>query len=231
MAKEQLPVNEYGRVDYTKSKNPIVRWVANYWYYYRAPVLIIGFLLILAIWFVVDIVTKVDSDMRVIMVSDTLMLEEESDAIQAAAGKFATDVNGDGQVHVTSTYLNLAEEPEDEYQLAAYDQVITFMIDDNIAFYIVDHYSYTYLQLQEMIPKLSEFGIEYDGHEYRIPINDTFLMADTKELSERGDLYFVMKAAPVKSMEEEENVKRYADAVELANALISDLESKKSADQ
>ena len=229
MAKEKLPLKEDGKPDYTKSSNPVVRWFANYWYFYKVPVLVIGFLVFLAIWFVVDIATNVTSDMRVIMISDTVITSDESPLIESRAGEFAADADGDGQVHVTSTFLNLCKEPKNEYELAAYDQVVTFMIDDDITFYIVDDYGYQYMQASEVVAPLSKFGVEYEGNEYRIPINDTFLFEDLDSLAKRGNFYFVIKDAQDEKLEKEEIAARYEYAAAIANALVEDLADNGSA--
>ncbi len=228
MAKEKLPLRDDGKPDYTKSSNPLVKWFANYWYYYKVPVLVIGFILMLTIWFIVDVVTNVQSDMRVIMISDTVITTDESEAIKAKAEVYASDADGDGRVHVTSTYLNLAEEPQDEYQLAAYDQVVTFMIDDDVTFYIVDDYGYRYMKANEAVAELSKFGVEYDGNKYRIPINDTFLFEGLDSLIERGDFYFVMKDCSDDNIEKEGIANRYEYATALGKALVDDLNNKEN---
>lgn len=224
MAREPLPLKEDGKPDYTKSKNPIVKWLANYWYFYKTPILIGGFVLILAIWFVVDMVTNVRPDMRVVIIADTLVLDEEQETIKQNVEKFAFDTNNDGKTVVTANYLNLSTDPQDEYQLAAYEQVVTLMIDEDITFYILDSSSYSYMKNSDVVEELSKFGIEYEAHKYRIPINDTFLFNGTGSLKDRAEFYFVMKGCPADKADKEDMQNRIACATELANALIADLE-------
>ena len=77
--KEEAPkkVSGFGEPEMFKSKYKIVAWFKNYWYFYETPIIIVGCVAILAVWFIVDLATKVEDDVRLYVISDAPLVEEQ----------------------------------------------------------------------------------------------------------------------------------------------------------
>lgn len=73
---------------------------ANWWHYYRWPVVIGVVAAALLIWQVVAAVTRVRPDYQIGWVGKASLPQETVDALQDALARFGTDLNGDGQVVV-----------------------------------------------------------------------------------------------------------------------------------
>ena len=74
--------------------------VDNFWYYYKFHVLIGAFLLFMVVVFVKDMLSKVDYDYDIAFVTDYMIADEDSQALQSYFEANAEDLNGDGEVHV-----------------------------------------------------------------------------------------------------------------------------------
>ncbi len=74
--------------------------VDNFWYYYKFHVLIGAFLLFMVIVFIKDMLGKVDYDYNIAFVTDYMIADEDSQALQGYFEANAEDLNGDGEVHV-----------------------------------------------------------------------------------------------------------------------------------
>ena len=212
MASKEQPV-------VSQSKNRLVAWFQNYWYYYKTPVLIIGIFAVLAVIFIVDMVTKEVADMRFILLNNTPVLEEEFMTVADRAGEYVYDIDGDGKTLISPQTMQLVEDPQDDYDMMVYQQVMATMVDDDVQFYIVDDYTYNYLLNSETLALLSDFGITGGDNEYRILLNDTSLLKDTA-FAERGEFYMVFKVWSEDKRDNEDMTVRYEMAVSMAKKLL-----------
>ena len=76
--------------------------VDNFWYYYKFHVLIGAFLLFMVVVFVKDMLSKVDYDYDIAFVTDYMIADEDSQALQSYFEANAEDLNGDGEVQYRS---------------------------------------------------------------------------------------------------------------------------------
>ena len=75
--------------------------VDNFWYYYKFHVLIGAFLLFMVIVFIKDMLGKVDYDYNIAFVTDYMIADEDSQALQ---GYFGSQCRGFGTETGKSTY-------------------------------------------------------------------------------------------------------------------------------
>jgi hypothetical protein len=193
---EPKKVSGFGEPETYKSKYKIVAWFKNYWYYYKIPVIITGCALILVVWFIVDMATKVDQDVSLYIMSDKPLVSEQYEGLTEAIRPYAADFNGDRRVEVGVRYLNLAQKPTDEVQMAAHQQVMTVFFEKEVSVMLVDEFCYEYMMASGGLAKLEEYGVTGGIDEYRIPIAGTVIEELSPTLPRMGDFYLVFRICP-----------------------------------
>jgi len=220
--REEREADRYRKMYTCDSKNPFIRaktWLKNYWYYYKAYTLFAALVLALGIWFVCEVVFRPEADMRAVVMTESYLMEidENGDKIGRACARDLQDVDGDGKVLVETSVLYVSAEAVDEYELASYEQALTYMVEDRINFFIVDEYAYQFLRTYEALTPLKEAGLDVEDDLYRISINNTWLTEDTPADGQL-ELYLVLKVRS-ETMNEDNNA-RYDAAVALAQTLL-----------
>ncbi len=224
--KEEAPkkVSGFGEPEMFKSKYKIVAWFKNYWYFYKTPIIIVGCVAILAVWFIVDLATKVEDDVRLYVISDTPLVEEQYAPLTEALAPYMADFNGDGRVVSACSYLNLAEDPGDEMQVFAYQQVLTIFYDEAISLMLVDDFTFGYLMQSEGLAELSYYGVTGGVDGYRIPVNHTSLLADST-ISQMGEFYLVFRICPEADEKKEDVQARYQAMALYAQTLADEYQA------
>jgi hypothetical protein len=82
--------------------------VDNYWYHYKFHTLAGIFVVVLAVFFIHDLVTKVDPDATVVMISTGYVSAQTTDALQTALAENLEDRNEDGKVEVAVDFIQLS---------------------------------------------------------------------------------------------------------------------------
>lgn len=219
--KEPEKVSGFGVPETYKSKYKIVAWFKNYWYYYRVPFIFAALILILVVWFTIDMATKKNPDARFYIISDTQIISEQYEKIPDKITPYITDLNEDGNVSASVYYLNLAEEPQDEVQMAAYQQIVTIFYDEMISVLLVDDYAYNYLMQSDGLEPLSTFGITGGIDDYRIPVRGTSLTEGTTLDLMDEDFYLVFRVVSDMFEENEKVSQLYSEMAAYAQ-MISD---------
>ena len=88
--------------EYTKKE----KW-ANWWDYHLRTVLIVGFFVAMGLWMLFDVLTKVEPDYTVTIISPGGVPAAVTDALSDALIPYAQDLNGDGKVVVECVSCNL----------------------------------------------------------------------------------------------------------------------------
>jgi len=223
-------VSGFGAPETFKSKYKIVAWFKNYWYYYKTPMIFILAALVLVVWFSVDMLTKEEADSRFYVVSDSLLVSEQYNVIPDKLEPYLSDINGDGKVIPSVTYLNLPKEPQDETGTYAYQQIITVFYDDTISLMLVDDYAYQYLAQSEGIAALSEYGVTGGMDEYRIPVRGTsFAEGTSLDLLDK-DFYLVFRICPENFGEKDSVQKLYSDMAVYAQKIADEYQTISAGD-
>ncbi len=74
--------------------------IANLWYHHKPIILIVGFLLVVVLWMVINHVTKNPADYTVAFVTEDPLTTEEIAAVESYLEACGQDVDGDGRVEV-----------------------------------------------------------------------------------------------------------------------------------
>ena len=230
--KEQAPekISGFGKPAKYTSKYKIVAWFKNYWYYYKAPLIFILAALALVVWFSVDLLTKENPDSRFYIVSDTLLVSDQYTVIPEKLEPYLSDINADGKVIPTVTYLNLPKDPQDETGTYAYQQIITVFYDDGISLMLVDDYAYQYIAQSGGFAALSEYGVTGGMDEYRIPVRGTSFAEGTSLDLLNKDFYLVFRVCPENFEDNDSVQKLYSDMAVYAQKIADEYQSLSAGD-
>ncbi len=193
---EPKKVSGFGEPETYKSKFKIVAWFKNYWYYYKIPVIITACVLIMAVWFIVDQVTRVDDDFRLCIVTDAALVTDQYEPLLEAVKPYVSDFNGDRKVALGTQYINLAKNPADEIQMTAYEQIVTIFYDQAVSIMLLDDFTFEYLYKSGGLDTLAEHGVTGGMDEYRIPIAGTSFTSYSPTLDKMENLYLVFRVCP-----------------------------------
>lgn len=192
--------------------------VDYYWYYYKWHALVIVCLLIALTATVVSCVNKVEPDLRVLLVSDVAIGEEDKQTFIKTYSQFIEDVNDDGKKHMTisliqfsnftSSTMNPELESASEVKLRAElmsgdAQLIIFK--DNITEYLEGFGTFADLS-------------KYDNDKGYFTLDD-----DDKQLLDltSGDYHVCVRVTSAKATEEQgEALKMYDNAYTVLENMI-----------
>ena len=201
------------------SNNKLIAWFQRYWYYYKAPVLIGAVVLLFATIFIVDLVTKKEPDMRFSVITRGVVMETDTLEIAANITDYVNDINADGEEMISPQTMQLVENPQSDYELAAHYQIMATLIDETYVAFIVDEGMYEYMMDAEALEKLSYFGLETE-EEYRLLLNDTWFMKDAA-LNDGGPYYLVFKTCNVEFLNDTTIQGMYEMYVDFAEDIIA----------
>ena len=176
-------------------KNPVFRvytWMKNYWYYYKIPIIVILFAVVLLSSILFSIFSKEKTDFTIAIVSQLGVDTEDYDTLRENFEAHLPDIDGNGEVCVNLTSIQIDVNLTDEFSVAAYEALTSMLLYDEVVFLIVDDYCAKYLQDIQAIEPLSVLGIEGGDDEYKIAITDTDLLKDIS-VGEYLDYYLVVK--------------------------------------
>ena len=219
---EPEKVSGFGEPLKYESRFKPLAWFKNYWYYYKAPVIITLLFVVIAVWFTVDVLTAKEVDMRLYTITEKELGIQACEPMQTAMQDYAADADGDGEIILKTSYLRLAAEPASEQETMAYQQIMTVMVDDNVTLILLDDFVFNYLKNSDALEPLSTYGLE-GVDEYRIRANDSFLLEPT-DFNEVDDLYLVFRVRTYGSMDDPVVQARYDASVKLAAAVAADTE-------
>lgn len=77
---------------------------SNWFFYHKWQIFGIAFLLILVVWFIYDMVTKVDFDYNIALITASNVSDETITSLENALTPYFEDANGDGEVHVNVSH-------------------------------------------------------------------------------------------------------------------------------
>lgn len=104
-------------------ENRFVRWFKNYWYYYKWPVIVAAFALIVVLICTLQMCSKDNADVSVVYAGSYNFVGEGTGKLEAAfSGLMPEDYNGDGKKSVAVASLMIYSEEQLEEMKAAADE-------------------------------------------------------------------------------------------------------------
>lgn len=189
----------------------------NFWYYYKFHVLIGAAVLFMLVIFIKDIVTKVDYDYDIAFVTEYIMAEEDTAAIQAYFEANGEDLNGDGEVHVEIQNYVIPSEENDSYDaqmLMANQTKLTVDLQEGI--------SMIWFMSEKNIERYKDTGVLPASREEFIPVKECAGFQETGEPQSIEDLYVELRIIDGTSLEEkEEKVSYFEDCRKLFEKFVS----------
>ncbi len=168
-----------------------IQWFKNYWYYYKMHVVLIVPIALVVVVLIVSVLTKTSYDYTVVVSAGFTMESEQLDALCNNLQQYLDDANADGKLTIAASELTLREELSDEYYAQSYNKLAQMMVFDEVVFFIVDEYSYTYLKNQGFIEPFSVLGVGGDG-EYALELDNSGVLEGTG-LDRYAGWYLVIK--------------------------------------
>ena len=183
--------------------------VDNFWYYYKFHVLIGAFLLFMVVVFVKDMLSKVDYDYDIAFVTDYMIADEDSQALQSYFEANAEDLNGDGEVHVQIQNYVL---PLDDAQ--GYDPQMLAAGQTKMTVDLQEGTSMIFFISQQNFEKFKDAGVFPEKLEDFAKVEDCAAYAEMGEPASVKDLYVAMRSLEGTKMEKNEEKTAYYDACE-----------------
>ena len=171
--------------------------VDNFWYYYKFHVLIGAFL------------SKVDYDYDIAFVTDYMIADEDSQALQSYFEANAEDLNGDGEVHVQIQNYVL---PPDDAQ--GYDPQMLAAGQTKMTVDLQEGTSMIFFISQQNFEKFKDAGVFPEKLEDFAKVEDCAAYAEMGEPASVKDLYVAMRSLEGTKMEKNEEKTAYYDACE-----------------
>ena len=205
------------------------RW-ENFWYYNKLTIGIVAFVVILVGMFIHDIVTRVEPDYTIGIVTDKYFLPDQLLEIEKRVEAVGKDVDGNGSVDVDVMLYQLSKDEnspiDPNTQMANNARLIgdidgvqsAIFLSDDPEFYqeVMQLFSYKDgSQIEEnFVPTADEMGVD---------------MLDTQIFSDMGGMGFddfkvCLRVTPHESMIRKEKVRlHYYEAVELYHKIVGDI--------
>lgn len=88
--------------------NKIINWFKNYWYYYKWPIIIVGFFVVAAAIMIPQVLNNTDYDIHIIYAGPYIFqLGEKEQAEEIFRSLMTRDYNGDGEKNVILANLTI----------------------------------------------------------------------------------------------------------------------------
>jgi hypothetical protein len=138
-----------------KADSPKSKW-DNFWYYYKWHVLIGIAVILLAVFFIHDLTSKVNPDYQIGLITQTTYPTEVVESLENQIAKFGTDLNGDGKVVVQLNSYVAAEGSSSQavdmnVQAAGVVRLMSDFSDGSSMIFISDDASFQSLQSKSQV--------------------------------------------------------------------------------
>lgn len=189
-----IPKEEKEEKIYTRKEK-----IANFFFHYKTHLIVSAFLIGLAVFFVYDMVTKVNPDVSVMIIATDSEFYYYSKVIESVLEQYCEDFNGDGNVKVQVNYTPAAADISDStaiYYTQA-DQAklaAEFQAADTILI-IADEETCNTIGVTEGVFKdLSDIYPENEGvNNYRYMLNATSIAEDIEYPELAGNLFVAFR--------------------------------------
>jgi hypothetical protein len=196
--------------------------IENYWYHYKwhtiSAVVVIG----IAAYMIGEMLLQVKPDYSIVLATDTAVLTETDEAMEAVMQTYANDVNGDGTVYVEIEVLNFGD--ESSLGTAYQYKLMAHLAAGDVLLYILDQTTYEN-EIRPMESDGDSFfakldfqanGIEGDGRYWNW--KDDAMRSDEVFSALPENLYFGIREATGSS--NNSSTEDYNQCMELLKAFI-----------
>ena len=129
-------------------------WWNNYWFYYKWHTIAGVVVLALIIGTIVDVVTRINPDINIMIASQYVFSEEQLSEMEVKISNAIDDINNDNLKTVQISSLNASIEPKDEMQMAARDKLyLEFAAGDSYIFFM-DKALFDFYEREDMFQEL-----------------------------------------------------------------------------
>ncbi len=102
--------------------------MSNFWFQYKGAVIAIAITVVLLAVLIVQCATRVEYDLEILYFTYTPTLDVQTEKMADYFEKYATDVNGDGEVNVTVLNCSVEKDTKDiQYRNTVYTKVQTVL--------------------------------------------------------------------------------------------------------
>ena len=117
-ADESVFKEEHPEKTYTKKEK-----LENFWYHYKWRVIGITVCSFLAIFLIYDVVSQIDSDASVMMLTESYEMSLYQENVGNYLQTLSEDYNEDGHIQISSVYMNTNDSTGANYEMALANQV------------------------------------------------------------------------------------------------------------
>lgn len=158
------------RQEYEEKIGKFRHWFTNvYWYHYKWHTIAAAIAIFFVILFIHDIVTRVDPDFQMIIVSKEYVSNDQLAEITEIAQNAAGDVNGDSREYVCLNPISLAE---GQMQYANTMKLAALLSDGSIVVYVMDADTVEIYKNQDLFEPLESLGLTgTDGDKYLVEVD------------------------------------------------------------
>lgn len=207
--------------------------IGNWFYHAKWWLGIAVFVVLVAAFLTYDYFSRVDGDVRIMLLTEQPQLYVNSDVLCGMLGELCPDFNGDGKQIVQSVYIPVSKESMEQggtYAQSYNTQLLMQFQSAACMLVICDSEAETYLQPEEMFTDLSALYPDcplVDG--YRIRLNDTDLAERLgMEAPFKEDSYLALRTVSENMNSLEENQQAHDEAKQLLDALVPTLHEKEA---
>ena len=194
----------------------------NFWYHYKATVIIVGFLVVAVSFLTYQGLTKERYDTTVLLCSYSSFDETVTNNFSEKFAEYMTDTDGNGKVSVgvfQANYTAPGEIPnQNGYDQALQSRLMAEIVDGENCIFVLQKEIMDGLNEHDVFADLRTLvGVQGDEPVYGISLADSKLLKDKAFDKCRDDFYVCIRVFKEKSDEE-----RYNAQVNAVKALIKD---------
>lgn len=194
-------------MEFEKPKFGTKKWFENYWYHYKWHTIIGGFLLIMVVMFISDMLSREKFDCSVILATQSVVSIEQEARITELLQGYGEDLDGDGVVNIGLSSVRFplsADGMNAQVQMAEQVRFMGEVSSRSTLLCILDDYTTQMLGSADGFIDLSPYNDKAFGeYNEKVLIKDTEMGADPL-LAPVGDKVWVSFRAPLENDSEKE---------------------------
>ncbi|CDZ23265.1 putative membrane protein [[Clostridium] cellulosi] len=200
------------------TKEQFKKKLSNFWYYYKIHTIVAVFAIICVAFMVKQCAERIEPDMEIIMVTDSVTLSEDKVTdIENMLSKYTDDLNRDGRKFVRCDYINMNQKQDAQVLYALQTKLMAEIAGSDTALFITDDTFLKRFQEQGMFLDLKDVGLsgQYGVKLSKLP---DFKIQDMP--TGFYDLNLSIRAFNGTSLDREDASDSYKNSVKMLKALL-----------